>query len=66
MVEGHGYEITGMDIRRAYDHTMEAAELAGSEERTLGILRVLVANETHGNRFVTEILDRELGLKSSG
>lgn len=62
IVEGHGYEITGSDIRKAYDHTMEAAEQAGSTERTLGILRVLVSNETYGKRFVTEILGQELGV----
>ncbi|GMQ83030.1 MAG: hypothetical protein BMS9Abin05_2502 [Rhodothermia bacterium] len=65
MVEGYVYEITGIDVQQAYNHTMKAAEHAGSKERTLGIIRVLVANETHGKRFVTEILDRELGLKWS-
>ena len=33
LVEGYGYEITGADVRNAYDYTMEAAEHLGSHRR---------------------------------
>ena len=41
---------------------MNAAENAGRAEETLQRVRVLVAAETFGERFVTKILGRRLGL----
>ena len=62
LVEGYGYEITGLDVRAAYDHTMEAAKNARCVPETLERIRNLVAGETFGERFVNKILGRELGL----
>mgnify|MGYP000010568361 CR=1 FL=1 len=34
LVEDYGYEITALDVERAYLHTMKAAENAGAADRT--------------------------------
>ncbi len=62
MVEGYGYEITGLDVWAAYDHTMKAAEVAGCKSEIFEHIRQLVAAEIFGERFVYRILSRELGL----
>jgi hypothetical protein len=63
LVEGYGYDITSVDVLSAYDHTMKAAENAGCRPETLERVRRLVAGEVFGERFVTRVLGRELGLK---
>jgi hypothetical protein len=62
LVEGYGYEITGADVWAAYTHTMQAAEKAARAGEMRDGIRTLVASETYGERFVTRILGRELGL----
>ena len=62
LVEGYGYEVTGADVWSAYAHTMNAAEKAGRAGEVRDRIRTLVASETYGERFVTRILSRELGL----
>jgi hypothetical protein len=62
LVLGYGYEITGADVWAAYSYTMKAAERQGSVEATRQRVRNLVASETFGERFVTKILGRDLGL----
>ena len=63
LVEGYGYEISSMDVWAAYHHTLKAAAKAGCQPETIERLRELVAGETLGERFVHQILGRELGLK---
>ena len=63
LVEGYGYEVTGLDVRAAYDCTMKAAENLGCRPETFQRIRELVAGENFGERFVTRILGHELGLK---
>jgi len=62
LVEGYGYEITGADVWAAYANTMKAAAKAGLAGEVRDRIRTLVASETYGERFVTRILGRELGL----
>ncbi len=62
LVEGYGYEITSLDVHSAYAHTMKAAEHAGCASMTRQRIRDLVARETFGERFVTKILGRQLGI----
>jgi tetratricopeptide (TPR) repeat protein len=62
LVEGYGYEITGLDVRNACSYTMNAAENAGCVEQTRQRIRELVARESFGERFVTKVLGRHLGL----
>ena len=62
LVEGYGYEVTGLDVLSAYSHTMKAAKNAGCAELTQTRIRDLVAREPFGERFVTKVLGRQLGL----
>ena len=62
LVEGYGYDITGLDVHSAYSFTMKAAENAGRADETHKRIRNLVAEETFGERFVTKILGRYLAL----
>lgn len=62
LVEGYGYEITGIDVSEAYSWTMEAAENAGVAPQTQQRIRALVAADTFGTGFVTKVLERQLEL----
>jgi hypothetical protein len=62
LVEGYGYEITSADVWAAYRETTKAAAQQGSVAETRERIRTMVAGETFGERFVTRILGRELGL----
>jgi hypothetical protein len=62
LVEGYGYEVTGLDVLNAYAHIMKAAENAGCAEQTQKRIRDLVARESFGERFVTAVLGRQFGL----
>lgn len=62
LVAGYGYDISGRDVWDAYRHTVEAGAQAGCRQETVERIRRLVAGETFGERFVTRILGRELGL----
>ena len=62
LVEGYGYDITGQDVLNAYAHTMTAAETAGCADATRQRIRDLVAQERLGDRFVSKVLGRHLGL----
>jgi tetratricopeptide (TPR) repeat protein len=62
LVEGYGYEITGLDVLNAYSHTMKAAENAGCAEQTRQRIHDLVARESFGEHFATKVLGRHLGL----
>jgi hypothetical protein len=62
LAQGYGYDITSADVWAAYAATMKAAESAGSVAETRERIRQLVAAETFGERFVTGVLRRELGL----
>ncbi len=62
LVEGYGYDITNFDVLDAYSFTMEAAKNAGLADQTHQRIRDIVAKETFGDRFVTKVLGRKLGL----
>ncbi len=62
LVEGYGHDVTNFDVLDAYSFTMEAAKHAGLEDQTQRRIRDLVAQETFGERFVTKVLGRNLGL----
>jgi len=62
LVEGYGYEVADLDVLNAYAHTMKAAENAGCSEQTQNRIHDLVASESFGERFVTKVLGRHLGL----
>jgi hypothetical protein len=60
LVEGYGYEITGLDVWKAFDATMKAAELAGCRTETLERIRQIVARGGAGVKFVAEALGSRL------
>ncbi len=62
LVDGYGYEITGLDVANAYSFTMQAARHARCEGETHRRIRVLVGRETFGERFVTKVIGQHLGL----
>lgn len=64
LVAGYGYEITSLDVREAYDFTMEAARNVGCLEETLLRIRKLVESDTSGDNFVGRIIGRELGISA--
>jgi hypothetical protein len=65
LVRGYGYEITSADVWGAYSNTIKAAENAGRTDEVRSRIRALVDNEQRSNRFVTEIIRRELGLSAT-
>ncbi len=65
LVEGYGYEITAMEVREAYNHTIIAAENQGCKQETLGRIHKLVKSQSSGQRFATTVILRELGLPES-
>jgi len=62
LVEGYGYEITGLDVLTAYSFTMKAAENAGVTPQTQERIRALVAAVRYEEMFVAKILARKVGL----
>ena len=62
LAEGYGYEVTGLDVLNAYTHTTKAAENAGCAAQTRQRIHDLIACESFGERFVTKVLGRQLGL----
>jgi hypothetical protein len=62
LVQGYGYEITSVDVWDAYRATVAAAERHGSAAEVRERVRKMVAAEGAGERFVTKVLGRELGL----
>jgi hypothetical protein len=62
LVQGYGYEITSVDVWDAYRATLFAADRHGSSAEVKERVRKLVAAEGTGDRFVTKVLGRELGV----
>jgi hypothetical protein len=66
LTEGYGYDITSLDVRDAYKHTMDGARNSRCESETLERIRLLLEKEnTTGDRFVTKILGPELGISNT-
>lgn len=62
LTQGHGYEITGIDVWAAYDHTIKAARNAGRDDTIHARIRALIDGAGAGGGFVVGIIGRELGL----
>ena len=60
LVEGYGYEITSLDVWKAFESTLKAAELAGCRPGTLERIRRLVGGGGAGAKFVAEALGSRL------
>ena len=61
IAEGYGYEITGLDVREAYDRAMRAAEIIGGRENALNRIRKLAAKDSDGGRILAAILRQDSG-----
>ena len=62
LVQGYGYDITSVDVWEAYRSTLAAAERQGRALEVKARVRKMVAAEGAGERFVTKVLGRDLGL----
>jgi hypothetical protein len=62
LVQGYGYDITSVDVWDAYRATISAADHHGITAEARERVRKMVAAEGTGERFVTKVLGRELGL----
>lgn len=62
LIAGYGYEITGLDVKEAYNFAMESASNAGYQDETLARIRTMVEADTSGDRFVSRILGPQLGI----
>ena len=58
---GAGYDISEMDVRVVYKHTIKAAENAGKLDDVMGSIRKLATGIQGGSNIVNQILGRELG-----
>ena len=61
--QGYGYEITSADVRAAYDATIEAARRHGDVEKVEDRIRDMVRAESSGERYLSKVLGRDLGLQ---
>ncbi|HVU31800.1 MAG TPA: hypothetical protein VHE61_00100 [Opitutaceae bacterium] len=60
LVQGYGYEITGLDVWAAYHATLAAAAKYGNVQEVKERVRQTIAAGTAGAQFVAKILGREL------
>jgi hypothetical protein len=60
LAEGYGYEITGLDVRAACNHTMKAAENAGCKHETLERIRELISKGSASD--IGHIIDNFLNI----
>jgi hypothetical protein len=61
LAQGHGYEVTALDVHSAYTHTMNAAQRAGRADEIRSLIRHYVTDGPL-REFMTKVLGRELGL----
>jgi hypothetical protein len=62
LVRGYGYEITGVDVRAAYSHTLTAAAHADVDAVRTRI-RALFGDPAARNGFVASVIAKEVGLE---
>jgi hypothetical protein len=62
LTAGHGYDITGLDVREAYECTLKAADRAGCLVEAIHRVQELAAADHSPDRFVLKILGPVLGL----
>jgi hypothetical protein len=56
--QGWGYEVTGFDVRSAFDYAMKAAEKLGLEERVRRDVNKIVENDKSPGMMVRDVLKR--------
>jgi hypothetical protein len=61
LAQGHGYEVTALDVHSAYTHTMNAAQRAGRADEIRSLIRHYVTDGPL-REFMTKVLGRQLDL----
>ena len=62
LVQGYGYEITALDVRAAYSHTLTAAANAGVDGAVRIRIRALFDDPGARSGFVASVIGKEVGL----
>jgi hypothetical protein len=62
LAQGHGYDVTALDVHSAHTHTMNAARRAGRADEIRSLIRHYVTDSPL-RQFMTSVLGRELGLQ---
>ena len=62
LVRGYGYEVTSVDVRAAYSHTLTAAANAGVDGAVRTRIRALFDDPATRSGFVASVIGKELGL----
>jgi hypothetical protein len=63
LVQGYGYEVTTVDVRAAYSHTLTAAANAGVSDTIQTRIRALFDNPAARSGFVASVIGKEVGLQ---
>jgi hypothetical protein len=61
LIEGYGYEITGLDVLSALDYTMQAAAKLGETEGVKSALCAQLRSRAGSNDGVVKLLWQKLG-----
>jgi len=61
LTRDYGYDITSLDVWAAFNHTMGAATLAGSESETFRRIQSMVEDDRSVGSFVRQTLGKKLG-----
>jgi hypothetical protein len=62
LVQGYGYEVTDLDVRAAYSHTLTAAANAGVRDAVRTQIRALFGDPAARSGFVARVIGKEVGL----
>ena len=62
LVQGYGYEVTSVDVRAAYSHTLTAAANAGVDGAVRTRIRALFEDPAARSGFVASVIGKEVGL----
>jgi len=62
LIEGYGYEVTSVDVRAAYLHTLTAAANAGVPDAVQTRIRGLFDNPAACTGFFAIVIGKEMGL----
>ena len=63
LVRGYGYEVTSVDVRAAYSHTLTAAANAGVDDGAVRTrIRTLFDDPATRGGFVASVIGKEVGL----
>ncbi len=62
LVQGYGYEVTALDVRAAWSHTLTAAATAGVDAAVRTRIRALFEDPAARSGFVARVIGKDVGL----